>query len=300
MAGKMRTIVRAFDGSLADAEGLLAVDRATFNECPYSAREVQAMLSDGAQRAWLAFGGGSVAGFVVAFPTTGLQGPCWEVDLLAVLPEWRGRGLATRLIRAACAGGQRLARQARAVVASDNGASIKAFTRAGFRVGAETNKLLIYRTGGLSPHASPVAGVAIRQAASITEAAAWLPEVPAGGETPGLALLLAEQDGQPAGYAALVKVETLLYRGVWIESVQAQSQKLYEALVHEATNQAIAAGLDEIGAVVPDREWFLQDSLVGRGFRSLGDFYWLTASLPLPGLAPDSPPASEEEGDSVV
>jgi hypothetical protein len=115
-------------------------------------------------------------------------------------------------------------------------------------------------------------------------------------------LLLAEQDGQPAGYAELIEVETLLYRGVWIESIQAQSRSVYEALVHEAANQAITAGLDEIGALVPDRDWPLQDSLVARGFRSLGDFYWLTAGLPLPGLAaaPDAPSPSEEQGDGVV
>jgi ribosomal protein S18 acetylase RimI-like enzyme len=302
MADKRRTIVRAFDGSLADAEGLLAVDKATFDECPYSAEEVQAMLSDGAQRAWLALGGDSVAGFVVAFPTTGLQGRCWEVDLLAVLPEWRGRGLATRLIRAACAEGKRVAQRARAAVATDNGASIRAFTRAGFRVGAETNKLLIYRTGGLAAHASTVRDVTIHRAASVAEAADWPPERPADQNGPGPTLLLAEQDGQPAGYAELIEVETLLYRGVWIESIQAQSRSVYEALVHEAANQAITAGLDEIGALVPDRDWPLQDSLVARGFRSLGDFYWLTAGLPLPGLAaaPDAPSPSEEQGDGVV
>ena len=83
MAGKMRTIVRAFDGSLADAEGLLAVDRATFDECPYSARELQAMLSDGAQRAWLAVGGGSVAGSaaVIGFVATAAPVATASVDV---------------------------------------------------------------------------------------------------------------------------------------------------------------------------------------------------------------------------
>ena len=49
------------------------------------------MLTDGPQRAWLAIADDRVAGFVVAFATTGLHGPRWEIDLLAVLPDWRRR-----------------------------------------------------------------------------------------------------------------------------------------------------------------------------------------------------------------
>ena len=62
---------------------------------------------------------------VIAFLTNGRRGPCWEIDLLAVEPDWRGDGLATRLIRAAGAPGARMARRARAAVASDNEASLR-------------------------------------------------------------------------------------------------------------------------------------------------------------------------------
>ena len=68
------TTIRAFDGSLADAEGLLAVERATFDESPYSAEQVRAMLTEGSQRAWLALAAGQIVGFVIAFPTYGLGG----------------------------------------------------------------------------------------------------------------------------------------------------------------------------------------------------------------------------------
>ena len=61
-------IVRPFDHSLADAEGLLDVERATFNESPYTADEVRVMLARGAaQQAWLAVGEERIIGFVVAF-----------------------------------------------------------------------------------------------------------------------------------------------------------------------------------------------------------------------------------------
>ena len=78
MAARSRTIIRSFDGSLANAEGLLAVEQSAFDDCPYDAGQLQAMLTEGTQRAWLAIAGCGVVGFVIAFPSHGLQGLCWE------------------------------------------------------------------------------------------------------------------------------------------------------------------------------------------------------------------------------
>jgi ribosomal protein S18 acetylase RimI-like enzyme len=290
------TIIRRFAGTLADAEGLLAVERATFDESPYSAEQVQAMLTGGAQRAWLAVNGGQVIGFVAAFPTSGLRGPCWEIDLLAVHPEWTGQRLATRLIQTAAAGGMRAARRARAAVAGDNAASARAFLRAGFRR-AEACTLLICQIKGQSPRPWTALGVTVREAASLEEAARLLPEdmvspVPGSSATrhepqgEGRAIhLLAEYHGRPAGYGELIRVQTLLYRGLWIESLAASRQTVRVALVNEALTRAISMGLDEIGMMVPESEPSLQETFLAAGFRSLGDFDWLRADLPLPGLA---------------
>jgi ribosomal protein S18 acetylase RimI-like enzyme len=311
-----RTIIRPFDGSLADAEGLLAVEREAFDESPYSAEQVQVMLSGGAQYAWLAVGEYQVVGFVIAFATTGLRDPCWEIDLLAVHPDWTGRGLATRLIRAASAYGMRQARQARAAVATDNSASARAFVRAGYRR-AGLCELLIFRLGKQTPRPWAALGVTIREAENVEAAIRWLPLIPGPGtrspattdvawavgsaasgesatgrEREGLALLLAEHHGQPAGYAELVAVQTLLYRGVWIESLSSSKDLVTAALIHGAVQRAASTGLDEIGMMVPERDQALQEALRAAGFRSLGAFDWLKAGLPLPGLA--SSQAGEE------
>jgi GNAT superfamily N-acetyltransferase len=290
------TIIRRFAGSLAEAEGLLAVERATFDESPYSAEQVQTMLAGGTQRAWLALNGGQVIGFVVAFPTTGLRGPCWEIDLLAVHPDWTGQRLATRLVRTAATAGIGAARRARAAVAGDNAASARAFLRAGFRR-AESCKLLIQQIRGLSPRPWTALGVTVREATSLEEADDWLhedtvPPVPGGsvtGDEPQVdgnpILLLAEYNGQPAGYGELIRVQTLLYRGLWIESLAASKQTVGVALVNEALDRAITIGLDEIGMMVPEGERSLEGTLLAAGFRSLGDFDWFRADLPLPGLA---------------
>ncbi len=290
------TIIRRFAGTLGEAKGLLAVERATFNESPYSAEQIQAMLTRGAQRAWLALNGGQVIGFVAAFPTTGLRGPCWEIDLLAVHPDWTGQRLATRLVRTAATEGIEAARRARAAVAGDNTASARAFLRAGFRR-AEACKLLIHQIRGLSPRPWTALGVTVREATSLEEVAHWLPEDtvlpasdgfvpwhgPQGDGDP--ILLLAESDGRPAGYGELIRVQTILYRGLWIESLVASKQMVRVALVNEALNRAILMGLDEIGMMVPEGERSLADTLLAAGFRSLGDFDWFRADLPLPGLA---------------
>jgi L-amino acid N-acyltransferase YncA len=288
-----KTIIRAFDGSVADAEGLLAVEKATFDETPYRAEQVQAMLAGGNQHAWLAIGEGQVAGFVIAFLTSGLGGPCWEIDLLAVEPAWTGRGVATRLIRKAAAQGMAVARRARAAIATDNAGSARAFTRAGFRR-AGLCELLIYRTEGRTPQPWTALGVTIGETDAVEAIAQWLPEGDAPiighqGETSppreSSTLLLAEIHGQPAGYAELIEVQTLLYAGVWIESLVASNELARAALLHEAVNRATAAGLDEIGMMAPQSDLPLRQALREAGFRSLGEFDWFRADLPLPGLA---------------
>ncbi|MCL7452209.1 MAG: GNAT family N-acetyltransferase [Anaerolineae bacterium] len=281
----MATIIRAFDGSLDDAEGLLMVEAATFNESPYSPDEVRGMLTAGRQRAWLALGEGQVVGFVIGFVTHGLRGRCWEIDLLAVLPAWRGHGLATRLIRAASAHGARLAPRARAVIADDNSASRHAFERAGFRPAPEMCDLQIRRLTGLHLRSPLTLGVTVHEATRAAELSHWLPGLQALPQSAELSVIVAEQHGDLAGYAELIQVETLLYRGVWIESLVAHSRPARAALVRETTNRALVAGLDEVGAMVPDKDRAARQALRSAGFRSLGTFQWLVAELPLPGLA---------------
>jgi ribosomal protein S18 acetylase RimI-like enzyme len=292
------TIIRAFDGSLADAEGLLAVEKATFDESPYTAEEVQIMLTHGPQRAWLAFSQTEVVGFVTAFATAGLRGPCWEIDLLAVHPDWTGQGLATRLIRAAAAYSLAPASLSRAVVATNNAGSVRAFMRAGFRRAGRC-KLLIFRPKEQSPQALVALNVTVREVES-EELASLLPAemapldddspatLPRQQSTQESTLLWAEGRGQPFGYAELLEVQTLLYRGIWIESLAASKQIAHAALVHEAVKRAIAADLDEIGMMVPERDQAVQATLRAAGFHSLGSFDWFTAALPLPGLVSGS------------
>lgn len=277
-------IIRSFQDSLADAEGVLDVERATFDEAPYAAGEVQAMLARGAQRAWLAITEERVVGFVIAFATSGLAGPCWEIDLLAVHPDWTGRGVATRLIRAAAAHGAEAAPRARAVVATNNPGSARAFRRSGFCRYALC-ELLIFRSENRALAPWTAGGITVREASSREIAPLLTVKGSDADWHPGdLTLLLAERDGQPAGYAELIQVQTLLYQGVWIESLVASTAPVRTALAHGAMAWANRMNLDEVGMMVPDRELPLRASLRDVGFQSLGKFDWLVAELPLPGV----------------
>lgn len=318
-------MIRAFDGSLADAEGLLAVEQATFNECPYSAEQVRAMLTTGSadadpvgatlcgrppglQRAWLAVDanpvgatprgrpllgscapGSYVAGFVTAFLVSSRQGVWWEIDLLAVRPDRQGQGLGRRLIQAAAAGGAGLAGRSRAVVAASNRRSARAFAGAGFQAEPGACTLLIHRLGEQAPRPEPAPGVTVHEASGADALpASWrlkdlepAEAAPIKNRPGPPTLLLAEQHGRPAGYAELIAVETLLYRGIWIESLSAPSRAVRETLVYHAVSRAAAAGPDEVSAMVPGRDQPLLHTLLAAGFRSLGAYRWFSADLPL-------------------
>lgn len=288
--------VRPFNHSLADAEGLLDVERATFDESPYTADEVGAMLARGAaQQSWLAVSEDRVIGFVIAFATHGLAGPCWEIDLLAVHPEWTGLGVATRLIQAAAAEGALSAPRARAAVATNNPGSARAFMRTGFQRDALC-ELFIFRPENRAPLRWTAVGITVREVSSSSEVAPLLTDEllrpgsggPQSAGGPGAPVyLLAERKGWPAGYVELIQVQTLLYRGVWIESLVASSPLVSATLVQGAVSWAAGAHLDEVGMLVPERALSLRETFQAAGFESLGAFDWLVAGLPLPDFSSD-------------
>ena len=295
-------LIRPFDGSLRDAEGLLAVDRGTFAESPYNADQVIHLLTRGEQGAWLAIVEGEVTGFVTAFPTHTLYGLNWEVDLVAVQPAFQRQGIATELIKAAMegAGGHGLD-MARAVVATDNPASKRAFTKAGFTPDETVCDLLLYEIRGFAPRPLDSGSVTVRDLALSSEEAGavlrlgqWLTLRPnhvlALASRQANEILVAVRGEEIVGFAELLYVETLLYRGIWLESVVAQGadREVQAALISEAVERAKRKRLDEIGCLVRTRKrrmaegaerarnlenHVLREALVGQGFGVVNEYY---------------------------
>jgi GNAT superfamily N-acetyltransferase len=299
--------IRAFDGSLSDAEGLLAVEQATFNESPYTAEQVRAMLSTGDQHAMLAIDEGRVVGFAIAFLTHSLRGACCEIDLLAVHPDWTRRGLGRRLIGAAASRGADGADRARAVVSTENAGSGRAFARVGFRCTGRC-ELLIFRPEDGLPRPWHALGVTIRQTRDMDDVQGCVQSI--GGELDSAylselleqdswTLLVARSHDETVGCAELSEVQTLLYHGVWIESLAASRSAVRVALAHGALQHAASARLDEIGMMVPVVDHSLRVALKETGFRSLGQFDWFETELPVTDQSLPMADGHELGGDDV-
>ena len=102
---------------------------------------------------------GQMVGFVDGFLTRDAAGLArWEVDLLAVHPDYRGRGLGSRLVTANTqAGTQTGASRVRSLIHVENHASAGAFTRSRFKPQPGEATLVVLGQGaGSTSHIRPL------------------------------------------------------------------------------------------------------------------------------------------------
>ena len=274
--------VRAFDGSLRDASGILAVDQATFGDCHYGPETIVALLSSPDQYAWVAVDGGQIVGFASAFHTHSLAASRWEVDELAVHPSAQGRGIGAALIACALEERVRNARlsRARALVLVNNVPSQRVFIGNGFSSIARTD-LLLYEVSGRVPRPSLVDVPLVRGAVVADEAAiANLSGCPVARVAKVLRqeedqLLVAVRGLAVCGYAELIHVRTLQYEGVWVESLAIADgdDRAARALFHRAIEDAKRReAMDEIGFVIPPEEGTVYEAAVGEGFKKVNEY----------------------------
>ncbi len=128
----MQIEIRA--ATAADAPLIAEVKVATWPDEMTTAEMIARVLQETNHAAHTAWGDGRLAGFVDGFLTMTAAGARrWEVDLLAVHPVYRGRGLATRLVQANSGAGCDMgAIEARGLVKTGNAASERAFARCGY------------------------------------------------------------------------------------------------------------------------------------------------------------------------
>jgi GNAT superfamily N-acetyltransferase len=281
---------RPFDGSLADAQGIIEVDKSTFGGCAYTAEYICALESDPDRCVWIAEQDERVVGFVSAFPTHSLAASRWEVDELAVRPEAQGQGLGGELVMRAVGAGRRHAglTVARALVAARNLASQRSFTKNGFAPVASMD-LLLYRVSGRVPR-PPQGGLPVVRDAQPddVDAIARL----GGGASDRVEWLISRSGnlyciaGGDAGSGCmeLVPVRTLQYRGYWIESLAvAGSRSVAMALFNAAVERAKSDDtIDEVGCLVSTTDSVLRAASVGEGFRAMGEYVSMVLELGTP------------------
>lgn len=254
----MPRTIRLWQPTLEDARAVLQVDGETFRQCPYGEGDLVALAREGVVHVWLGFLAGEPVGYACAFRTEGLEGPRWELDLLAVRPAFRGQGWGQALVRAACQGAPPGA-QARAWVAVGNAASQRAFAAAGFQPVPFSYELWAYGIRGLQPRAPDRAWPQVSPVETPEAARTWAEGH--GGPVEAIAARLlhlrqagvvAWTAGREAGILAL-PVRTLHYRGLWLEDLWARGPwgQAVPALLFHAVEWAKTQEMEEVGIMLP-------------------------------------------------
>ena len=78
------------------------------------------------------------------------------------------------------------------------------------------------------------------------------------------------------GFCETLWVDTLLYKGVWIESLHPRrhDQRVVKELVCHVIDQARAAGLDRVGILAGEHMNGQIPLLEGLGFCRIGEYRW--------------------------
>lgn len=128
-----------------DAAGIADLKKIVWPEETSGRGQILQAILDSRHAGVVAIDDGQIIGFVDGFSTTSLVGQKrWEVDLLAVHPAYRGRGIAGRLVGSSVlAGSLAGAQMVRGLVRSDNTPSQRVFQRCGFMKNTSTLRLFL-------------------------------------------------------------------------------------------------------------------------------------------------------------
>ena len=87
---------------------------------------------------------------------------------------------------------------------------------------------------------------------------------------------VAKQNDALVGFCETLWVDTLQYKGTWIESLSARrhDQRVINALVSHVLDEARAAGLDRVGILADPHMNGQIPFLAGLGFRGIGEYRW--------------------------
>lgn len=208
------------------AEGIAGVLAAVWGDTNVSIERIRQVISLPSHDTHTVTVGSRVAGFVNGFMTQSAAGILrWELDLLAVHPEFRGRGLGqVLLIRSVGSGFERGAAYSRALIRVGNNPSEKAFAHSGYQRLSETCGLYISTATG-------------------------------------------DPQDPPEGLH-LIHVETLTYKGVWLEGVLTPQAFAYSQAVRHRDD------LDAAGAVISLSEAQAIENCLAAGFTHSGNYFW--------------------------
>jgi L-amino acid N-acyltransferase YncA len=254
-------VIRVRRARLSDTEGIADVAKAVWGQDILS-DVCEAQIEGNASALWVATEEadrrhpaddpqpGTVIGFGSAFLTLGARGHRrWEVDLVAVRQDNQGQGLGTQLIGQVCeAGESHGVSLARALIRVENVASQRAFENAGFTTDGQVHKLLLWGPGR-------------------------------GDDVPRK-----RHEGKRGGsiYAsdvALLPIDTLTYRGLWIEGLTSVCTREQRLALKTARAIVAREQLDNTGALIPLEEASCLATDVREEAIVHGEYHWFVKSV---------------------
>jgi GNAT superfamily N-acetyltransferase len=255
---------------------LLDVEHRSLGDSNYTPAEALEIVAQPNQRIYLAEREGVAVGFCACIETPSPAGTRLEVDMLGVLPEARGQGLGSALIRHSLEQArQRGIRRFRAVVATDNVASLRAFERAGFVTQYPEVAMLVYVLRGLCPVPFVPEGWRWQLLRGGDAADPWRAPVaaPAQGASAERHVVYDAQ-GMERGSVESLVVQTLAYQGIWVESLDYQNETSLRLMGRALAERAKVLDVDEVGYLAPqDSHAPRRDAALRRmGFEEVGRY----------------------------
>jgi predicted N-acetyltransferase YhbS len=158
-----------------DVEGISAVKQLVWSDEESDCELIRSALNDPNHIAFVAAAGEAIVGFVDGFMKSDVEGKQqWQVDLLAVHPEYRGMSVGMRLVRASVAAGtQNGAQYSRALIQVGNAASQRTFAKCGFQPLVAVCNLFITKEK-IIKNATPVKGMLIIPVITFNYRGIWL------------------------------------------------------------------------------------------------------------------------------
>ncbi len=267
--------IRRALASIEDALAIAQVEAATLGDSDLTAAEMQSVLSLCGQFVYLAFADENCIGLLATFETPSPAGPRLELDMLGVVHEWRGRGVATELVKRAIAEGRRRGcKTLRAIVATDNQASRRVFEHAGLRALGKPCQLLTRVLAGFSETSYLPPGWSLDVSDDLARTAPCMDR--SWGLEGHRGLFVRDARRNLVAAVALLRVQTMAYSGYWIEKIMAEDGTAAEIALTAAAEDAKAAHFDEVGVLLNGDDTLVQAALAS-GYESVGTYHNMLA-----------------------